>query len=190
MAPYFPSSLFLRTGPGICSSFNFMLIVHGTYRFAPRVVAYRNDWCNHCDKAMLALQWRSFYVGHLFWIPLLPLGFHKTWRCKACTKNPRDRLRTSQGMIIAGLVAFCLTFLIFLFAPYSGKEATVFWVMRLASGILAVVFALWLKSRLKELPQEKHVEPLRNDSCLLCNGRMTDYPQWHCVDCGVIRYGS
>ena len=30
-----------------------MLIVYGTYRLAPRLVAYRNDWCNHCDKPVL-----------------------------------------------------------------------------------------------------------------------------------------
>jgi hypothetical protein len=167
-----------------------MLIVYGTYRFAPRLVAYRNDWCNHCDKPVLAQQWRSFYVGHLFWIPFLPLGFYKTWRCKVCTKNPRDRLRTSLGMIVAGLVVFSLIFVLMLFGPYSGKDAAMFWAMRLGFGTLAVVFALWLKSRLKELPPEKNVEPLRNDRCLVCDGRMTDYPQWHCVDCAVIRYGD
>jgi hypothetical protein len=112
-----------------------MLIVHGTYRLAPRLVAYRNDWCNHCDKPVLAQQWRSFYVGHVFWIPCLPLGFYKTWRCKVCTKNPRDRLRTSVGMIVAGLLAFALIFVIMLFAPYSGKEAAMFWGMRIAFGL-------------------------------------------------------
>jgi len=75
-------------------------------------------------------------------------------------------------MIVAGSLAFSLFFVIFLFAPYSGKEAAMFWGMRLAFGSFAVVFALWLKARLKELPPEKNVEPLRNDSCLLCNGGM------------------
>ena len=65
-----------------------MFIVFGTYRVAPKLVAYRNDWCNHCDKPVLAQQWRSFYLGHWFWIPVVPLGFYKTWRCKVCTKNP------------------------------------------------------------------------------------------------------
>jgi hypothetical protein len=167
-----------------------MFIVYGTYRLAPKLVAYRNDWCNHCDKPVLAQQWRSFYVGHLFWIPCLPLGFYKTWRCKVCTKNPRDRVQTSVGMIVAGLLAFTLIFVIMLFAPYSGKEAAMFWGMRLAFGSLVVVFALWLKARLKELPPERNVEPLRNDRCLVCDGRTTDSPRWHCLDCGVTRYGD
>jgi hypothetical protein len=165
-----------------------MLIVHGSYRFAPRLVAYRNDWCNHCDRPTLAQQWRSFYVGHLYWIPCIPLGFHKTWRCVTCGNDPRARVRTSSGIIIAGLIAFLLVFVISLFAPNSGKEAAMVWGMRCGSAGLAVVFALWLWSRMRELPPEKHVEPLRNDRCLLCGGRMTDHPNWHCMECRVVRY--
>jgi hypothetical protein len=166
-----------------------MFIHHGTYRFAPRVVGYRNDWCNHCDRPVLALQRRWFYVGHLFWIPVLPLGFQATWHCEVCTRNPRERLRTSTGIIVAGLFTFCLTFVILIFVPYHDEEAAVVWGMRFAFGSFAFVFALWLASRLKQdLPQHKYVEPLRNDRCLVCGGRMTDYPRCHCVDCGVIRY--
>ena len=49
---------------------------------------------------------------------------------------------------------------------------------------------LWLKFELRSPPMRKEVEPLRNDWCLICGGRMTDYPQWHCVECGVIRYNT
>jgi hypothetical protein len=167
-----------------------MLIAFGTYRVAPKLVAYRNDWCNHCDKPVLAQQWRSFYVGHLYWIPFLPLGFYKTWRCKVCGKNPRARLRTATGCIVAGLLVFALMFVILLSGPYSGEAAPAAWVMRLMFGALAAVFALWLKSRLKELPPQRNVEPLTNDRCLVCDGIMTDYPQWHCEECGVIRSGD
>jgi hypothetical protein len=127
-------------------------------------------------------------LGHIFWIPIVPLGFYKTWHCEACTKNPRDRVRTSLAIIVAGLLAFSLIFAIMLFAPYTGEDAAMFWGMRFLFGALAVVFALWLKSRLNEVPPERNVEPLTNTRCLMCEGRMTDYPRWHCVDCGVIRY--
>ena len=165
-----------------------MLIIHGTHRIAPRMIAYRNDWCNHCEQPVLARQWRHFYLGHIYWIPLLPLGFYKTWRCAVCAKDPRERVRTSQGIIIAGLAVFSLAFVVFLFGPNTGEEAPMIWGMRLLFGGLAVVFALWLISRSKETPPQRNVEPLTNDSCLMCGGRMTDYPQWHCVECGLIRY--
>jgi hypothetical protein len=76
------------------------------------------------------------------------------------------------------------------FAPYSGKDAAMFWGMRLMFGDLAAVFAVWLNLRTKELPAVKNVEPLRNQRCLMCDGRMTDFPKWYCVDCGVIRCGD
>jgi hypothetical protein len=165
-----------------------MFIVHGVYRFAPKLVAYRNDWCNQCDKPVLAQQWRCFYVGHLFWIPVLPLGFHKNWRCQGCTNNPRRRHRISTGVVVAGLLVFSLMFAIGLAGPYHGEGAHEFWALRVVFGGLTAVFGLLLKSRLTTVPRERNVEPLRNDRCLVCGGRMTDYPQWHCADCGVIRY--
>jgi hypothetical protein len=165
-----------------------MFIVTGTYRFAPKLVAYRNDWCNHCNFAVLSQQWRSFYVGHVYWIPFLPLGFYKTWRCKICGNDPRERTRTAVGIIVAGLLTFSLGFLITFAVPHSGDEAILVWGLRLLFGSLALAFAYWLRSRLKESPPERIVEPLRNDDCLICGGRMTDYPRWHCVDCGVIRH--
>jgi hypothetical protein len=94
------------------------------------------------------------------------------------------------GIIIAGLIAFTLMFVISLDAPYRGEGAASFWVMRFVFGTLAVLFAFWLRSRLKELPSQRNVEPLTNDHCLVCDGMMTDYPRWHCEACGVIRYGD
>jgi hypothetical protein len=167
-----------------------MFIIHGIYRFAPRLVGYRNDWCNHCERPVLAQQWRSFYVGHAFWIPIVPLGFYKAWRCKECDKDPRKRVRTAVGFIVAGLVASSAIFALMLLAPYSGEDAAMFWGMRAVFGIIAVFFAWWLKTRLDELPAAKNVEPLRNDRCLVCDGRMTDHPRWHCVECGVARFGD
>jgi hypothetical protein len=167
-----------------------MLVIHGSYRLARKQVAYRNDWCNHCNKPVLAQQWRSFYVGHLYWIPVLPLGFHKTWLCPMCDNNPRERVRTSSAIIVAGLVVFLLVFIIALFGPNVGEEAPIVWGMRFGSAGLALVFAAWLRFRLKASPPQRNVEPLRNDRCLICGGRMTDYPQWHCVECGLIRYDN
>jgi hypothetical protein len=94
------------------------------------------------------------------------------------------------GIIIAGLIAFTLMFVISLDAPYRGEGAASFWIMRFVFGTLAALFAFWLRSRLKELPSQRNVEPLTNDHCLVCDGMMTDYPRWHCESCGVIRYGD
>ncbi len=168
-----------------------MLIIHGHYRLAPKLVAYRNDWCTHCDKPVLAQQWRSFYLGHVYWIPLIPLGFRKKRQCTQCGGNPRERVRASLTVIIAGLLTFLLAFVITILVPHNDDEATIVWTLRGVFGCLAALFAVWLASRSAEQPlPAKYVEPLRNDRCLICGGRMTDFPQGHCVNCKVIRYGS
>ncbi len=167
-----------------------MIVVHGVYRLASKQVGYRSDWCNHCKSRVIAWQWRSFYLGHLYWIPILPLGFYKVWLCPFCGKNPRERVRTSLAIIVAGLLLFVLMFVALLFAPNEGKEAPTFWVMRFLFGGLAAVFSAWLIYRLQEQTPQRVVEPLRNDRCIACGGRMTDHPQWHCVECGLIRYDN
>ena len=46
-------------------------------------------------------------------------------------------------------------FVIALAGPYTGTEAPVAWGMRLVFGTLAALFALWLRSRLQELPPQR-----------------------------------
>ena len=168
-----------------------MLLIHGHYRLAPKLIAYRNDWCNHCGEPVLAQQWRSFYLGHLYWIPLIPLGFRKNWQCTQCARDPRERVRTSLAIILAGLLTFTLACVLTFLVPHSDGEATIVWTLRGIFGSVSAVFAFWLLSRSNEQPPPiKYVEPLRNERCLICGGRMTDFPRWHCVDCGGVRYGS
>ena len=112
-----------------------MLIVLGSYRVAPKLVADRNDWCNHCDRPVLAQQWRSFYLGHVYWIPFLPLGFYKTWRCKVCGRDPRTRLQAATGCIVTGLLVLSLMFAVSLSGPYSGEAAPAVCVSRLVLGV-------------------------------------------------------
>jgi hypothetical protein len=165
--------------------------IHGLYRLAPKVVAYRNDWCNHCGKPVLAKRWRSFYLGHLYWIPLLPLGFHETWRCTVCDNDPRGRVGTALGIILAGLFTCILVCSLTIVVPVKGDEVTVAWALRGIFGGFAVLFAFWLRSRLIEQPRPaRKVEPLTNERCLICGGRMTDFPRWHCVECKVVRDGG
>ena len=158
---------------------------------APKLVAYRNDWCIHCDNAVLAKQWRYFLVEHFFWILLIPTGFHKEWRCERCGKDPRNRQLGPVHALVIAMIVSAVGFAVFLSqAPYSGDIAPLFWTMLAGFGGLTVGFALWLKFEVRSPPMRKEVEPLRNDRCLFCGGRMTDYPQWHCVECGVIRYND
>ena len=51
-----------------------MFVIHGAYHFWPKRVAFRNDYCFTCGQACRAVAIRTFDVGHIFWIPILPVG--------------------------------------------------------------------------------------------------------------------
>ena len=57
-----------------------MVIIHGVYHWSPKQVEFRNDYCLSCSAQRRAIRVRTFDVAHLFWIPILPLGFWKRWK--------------------------------------------------------------------------------------------------------------
>ena len=67
-----------------------MLVIFGTYNFAKKPVAYRADYCRSCEGERLTLGVRSFDAFHLFWIPVLPLGFWTRWYCGQCQAHPHE----------------------------------------------------------------------------------------------------
>ena len=115
-----------------------MLIVLGSYRVAPKLVADRNDWCNHCDRPVLAQQWRSFYLGHVYWIPFLPLGFYKTWAARSVARTPELACRLQRAVCVTGLLVLSLMFAVSLSGPYSGEAAPAVCVSRLVLGTLVL----------------------------------------------------
>jgi hypothetical protein len=167
-----------------------MIIIFGNYKIASKITAYRSDWCNHCEKAVVANQVRRFYLGHIFWIPLIPLGFHKTWICKECGENPRDRTQTSIGLLVIAAITFGIMGVFTLFAPYVGRDAGIGWIMRFIFIGATIGLIYWIKYRIRDIPMTKDVPALNNDKCLMCSGPMKDIPNHHCLDCGVIREGA
>ena len=77
-------------------------ILYGTYSMAARRTAYRRDYCLSCDGPQLATQWRSFVVGHFGFIPLLPLGFRRDWRCNRCGRDPAFRANPGGQILLIG----------------------------------------------------------------------------------------
>jgi hypothetical protein len=170
-----------------------MLILHGTYSWWRRIVAYRNDYCLTCSAERMAFQHRTFDVHHVFWIPILPLGLWKRWHCTECGQDPHASPRTRKSLKWAGVA--CLAFFTlsaWMVSPAEKPEDTVFiWVVRLA-GPLATAWAAWATARspagerLKE--KLRGVRPLMDTACPLC--RVTLFPSepaWHCPQCGIRR---
>src|SRR5260370_23186672 len=76
-------------------------------------MALRNDYCLLCGEARRAVQVRTFDVGHIFWIPILPAGFWKRWVYTVCGRDPHVTTKTRRGVQWVGLFIFLLVALIF-----------------------------------------------------------------------------
>jgi hypothetical protein len=81
-----------------------VLIFYGFYRFQQKRVAFRNDYCRSCAQPRRSVQIRSFNAGHIFWIPILPLGYYKRWLSTACGRDPHVLRGRRPGFKWAGLI--------------------------------------------------------------------------------------
>src|ERR1035438_6787107 len=73
-----------------------MLIVRGAFHFRPKRVAFRDDYCLSCRAPRRAVAVRTFDVGHIFWIPILPVGFWRHWVCSVCGGDPHARSKARR----------------------------------------------------------------------------------------------
>src|SRR5437879_4143615 len=75
-----------------------MLIIRGAYHFRPTRVAFRNDYCLSCQAPRRAIAVRSFDVGHFFWVPILPVGYWRHWKCSECRRKPHSNLKLRRRL--------------------------------------------------------------------------------------------
>ena len=167
-----------------------MLVLFGKYRFSKKRTAYRNDFCLNCQGARIAEQYRTFDVGHLFFIPLLPLGHWFRWQCTTCGNDPHSRTRTSRTLKIV-FAAVVGLFAALMWTPPlvpEAKDAPIIWPMRLLFPLAVAGIVLWIrKDRGDTGLQEglQTVRPLEGRSCLYCNGTLD--PNDYCATCDVRR---
>lgn len=165
--------------------------LEGVGSYKPRIVKYRNDFCVSCDAPRRAHQVRSFKAYQLYYVPIVPLGFWREWRCSECGRNPHVysiALRRTRWLILAFAGMFAITGVIASFEQQD--SAAIMWLMRL--GLPAVFFTvLWfiLRDKPARALQEKlkQVASDRDDTCALCSGALILDRGWRCSQCGAER---
>jgi hypothetical protein len=166
-----------------------VLILHGMYSFKRKIVAYRNDFCLSCAAPRRAYQARSFDTLHLFFVPVLPLGFWRHWKCSVCGRNPHVNPHTRKSFKWAGVVVLAIFAVAAWGAPEEESSAIV-WVMRIGFPIAFVVaLLLTLKSKpdLRLAEKLNEISPAQESHCPLCHGVLVIGPRWRCSNCGVER---
>jgi hypothetical protein len=177
-----------------------MFIIYGTYHFKKQITGTRMDFCNACLHETRTELVRAFRVGHVYYIPFLPLGWHAQWVCTACGADPRARYQTSPGFwkFVGGFFAALFLFLavlMWLMTDYSGAEAIV-WSLRfvfpaLAAGIIYLAFVR-PTAPVDVLHDDKRrlVTPHATDKCLYCDGLLNSHPYPYCPHCRIRVYGT
>lgn len=157
-----------------------MILLFGRYQFNRKRIAYRNDFCLSCEEQRVAEKHRTFDMGHVFFVPILPLGNHDRWHCTQCGNNPHARVRTSRTLLIVFAVAVGLFTIVTWTGPFlpPSESAIMIWSMRLifTLGFIALVLGLRKKEPEVGLAEKlSHVVPLSMDQCARCgNGLRSD----------------
>jgi hypothetical protein len=172
-----------------------LFFIHGFYYFRPRRIAFRNDYCRSCAQPRRSVQIRTFDAWHLFWIPLLPLGFHKRWRCTACGREPHIYPGTRRGFKWVGLFILLLSSVAFWALPLTPDVTpdvrTPTWIFRIAAP-LGAIFTLRHLLRTHRDPSLKEklagISPAEDTVCPFCNSQLLLLSsQCSCPTCGIVR---
>lgn len=175
-----------------------MLILYGTHRFGLKKIGARKDFCNACERECVAEQWQSFDCGHVFFVPLIPLGRRQRWCCSLCGSDPRARYRTSKPMRIIGLFVLPVFFvpLWFVHEPtrlHRPSDAYAPYVMAFIFGGVWLWLLFTTFKRSSGAPEDTRraaVVPLSLDTCLFCRGPLALEPHPHCPACGIRIYAD
>ncbi len=163
-------------------------IVFGTYFFRRRKIGARNDFCNACKREGLSELWRSFDWGHVWGIPLLPLGTREHWRCTHCRKDPRGRYKIGNFVKIFALLVFAAFFALSCVSVSKPGSSNQLWEYRVVFGliVLGLLYSLLKPKRgMTEDERRKAVVPLGSENCVYCRSHLVSLPHLGCPNCRV-----
>ncbi len=168
-----------------------MFILHGLYRSRPRRVAFRNDYCLSCAQPRRSIQIRSFNAWHIFWIPILPLGFHTRWLCTVCGRDPHIHPGTRRSFKWAGLVILIIFSVGIWTVALTPDDVVMGWVFRLTAPIGALLTLRHLLRTFKDPSLEEKlaaIPPASDTTCPFCASNLLVLSsQSSCPTCGVLR---
>jgi hypothetical protein len=168
-----------------------MFIIHGVYHFWPKRVAFRNDYCLSCRNTCRSLAIRTFDVGHIFWIPILPVGAWKHWKCASCGNDPHVSPGTRRSFKWAGLVLLMIFAIAFWIEPLDPPDEWISWIFRVGAPVGAALLLAHLLRSPKETSLRQGlrlVAPANDTICPFCAAPLLAGERWSCPGCGVVRY--
>jgi len=171
-----------------------MFFIFGTHLFGLRRYAYKYMMCSNCDMSRLFIQTRGFAWGHLFWIPLIPLGYHYSWHCASCAK---ENNKTPISFVFKLIMLLALSVIFYILTL--GQEITVpvdksiiWWQVGVGSLLLWSIYETFNHFKKKEKNKHKYMLPLPDkEYCAICDGELetTEKGKLQCTDCKCFALG-
>lgn len=166
-------------------------IVYGVYRWKPKRLAFRNDYCLKCDAQRRAILLRTFNVVHIYWIPVLPLGFWRKWFCTVCGRDPHANVKTRRGFKWVGLFILMLFSVAFWALPADSELGIGLWVFRIGAPLGAALMFVHLLRAKKEPSLASRlaaIPPALDTVCPFCASQLLILASGvSCPGCGVLR---
>ncbi len=165
----------------------------GRYRWFPKPVAFRNDFCLRCNAATLSRAIRTVDFIHVYWIPLIPIGFWRRWFCVECNHAPSSPVRTRKVFKWIGVFLLASMAATFWFWPLEeDPEASLamVWTYRVVPLVL-IPLVIW--SIFRTPPdtsyrrERKAVEPHTDPTCPFCGHALRLRKNWRCDTCNIER---
>jgi len=170
-----------------------MLLVRGSYHLWRKPVAFRDDYCAWCRAPRRSIAIRSFDVGHLFWIPLLPVGYWRHWVCSECGRSPHRNPKFRRYLRWTSLYSLVSASVMFWAMPVDAGFALGSWIARLAAPMGAAAVLVYLVRGLKEPSLRKRLKaipPATDSVCPFCAVPLVagTGSRLSCPDCNAVRY--
>ena len=164
-----------------------MFFIFGTHLFGLKRYAYKYMGCSNCERARLFIQTRGFAWGHLFWIPLIPLGYQSSWNCAACAKEDNSR-PTSFVLKFVVLIALLFSFYMITIddTPKDLGEYAILWQVGLGILTFWSLYETFNHFKKKKKNQSKYMYPLPDSEyCAICDGdlEIKKNGKLQCKDC-------
>lgn len=167
-----------------------MIVVFGTYKFARKPVAYRADYCRSCASERMTFAMRSFDAFHVFWIPVLPLGFWTRWYCGECQAHPHETVGIHRWVRWTVAAFFLVLALVFWAAALTNQspDGTDTWIGATVTTILFLLTLAWAKKGKVEnyKAARSQVQSFDGKACPLCGGHVIKALEAEqCQQCGA-----
>jgi hypothetical protein len=174
-----------------------MLVIHGYYRFGKKCVGVKKDYCNKCKGESVVSQMRTLDVLHIYFIPLIPIGFVKRWECSLCGKDPRVWYKVRSGIMTFFYAVVALMLAVFTVGLWFGPpdiSVSALYCLRLGlpAALVALIYFAFIRQLSRVDPEQARrlaVTPLDRASCIMCSTPLPQNEQHpRCLTCGVRTY--